>query len=326
MSEVRNRLRAGIFVALTLLLFLLMLFYFGLSQVFVRKTIVSSRFAESVQGLSVGSDVKYQGVKVGSVRKITILAKEKMIQVDMAIELDHFRGIGDLDDFAESENSFREFIEDDINHGLRCRLEFAGITGMKYVSFDYYVKPGLPVAIAPVEIRETGAIYIPSTTSPIKDIMVAMTRSLDRLSKVNFEGIFDEVEEVLKELNSTLSSPEIKRTMLNVAEISDHLESTANSLNRVFSEKRMDELVNKVDKNLDGVGNLVKQLSAISGEMKLPETSADIRNVAALASETRQELAATIIKLNDMLEAIRKMCEIISSNPGFLLGGEAQNK
>ena len=121
MSEVRNRLRAGIFVALTLLLFLLMLFYFGLSQVFVRKTIVSSRFAESVQGLSVGSDVKYQGVKVGSVRKITILAKEKMIQVDMAIELDHFRGIGDLDDFAESENSFREFIEDDITWRLQER-------------------------------------------------------------------------------------------------------------------------------------------------------------------------------------------------------------
>ena len=326
MNERKIRLRSGIFVALSLLLFILMLFYFGLSQVFVRKTIVSSRFAESVQGLSVGSDVKYQGVKVGSVRKITILAKEKMIQVDMVIELDHFRGIGDLDGFEESENSFRKFIEDDINHGMRCRLEFAGITGMKYVNFDYYVKPGLPVAIAPVEIRETGAIYIPSTTSPIKDIMVAMTRSLDRLSKVNFEGIFDEVEEVLKELNSTLSSPEIKRTMLNVAEISDHLESTANSLNRVFSEKRMDELVSKVDKNLDGVGNLVKQLSAISGEMKLPETSADIRNVAALVSETRQELAATIIKLNDMLEAIRKMCEIISSNPGFLLGGEAQNK
>ena len=326
MNEVKNRLRAGIFVALTLLLFLLMLFYFGLSQVFVRKTVVSSCFAESVQGLSVGSEVKYQGVKVGSVRKITILAQKKLIQVDMAIELDHFRGIGDLDGFEESEDSFRKFIEEDINHGLRCRLEFAGITGMKYVSFDYYVKPGLPVAVAPVEIRETGAIYIPSTTSPIKDIMVAMTRSLDRLSKVNFEGIFDEVEDVLKELNSTLSAPEIKSTMQNVAKISSHLETTVSSFNRVLDEKRMGEMVNKVDKNLDGVGNLVQQLSAISGEMKLPETSADIRNVAHLVVETRQELAATIIKLNDMLEAIRKMCEIISSNPGFLLGGEAQNK
>ena len=326
MNEVRNRLRAGIFVALTLLLFLLMLFYFGLSQIFVRKTVVSSCFAESVQGLSVGSEVKYQGVKVGSVRKITILAKEKLIQVDMAIELDHFRGIGDLDGFEESENSFRKFIEEDINHGLRCRLEFAGITGMKYVSFDYYVKPGLPVAVAPVTIRETGAIYIPSTTSPFKDIMVAMTRSLDRLSKVNFEGIFDEVEDVLKELNATLSAPEIKTTMQNVAKITDNLENTASSLNRVLSEKRMDEMVDKVNKNLDGVGELVQKLSTISGEMKLPETSADIRNVANIVVDTRQELAATIIRLNDMLEAIRKMCEIISSNPGFLLGGEAQNK
>ena len=81
MNERRNRLRAGIFVALTLLLFLLMLFYFGLSQVFVRKTEVSSCFSESVQGLSVGSEVKYQGVKVGSVRKITILASYSGIPI-----------------------------------------------------------------------------------------------------------------------------------------------------------------------------------------------------------------------------------------------------
>ena len=326
MNELKSRLRAGIFVALALLLFLLMLFYFGLSQVFVRKTLVSSCFAESVQGLSVGSDVKYQGVKVGSVRKITILAKEKLIQVDMAVELDHFHNIGDLDDLEESEASFRKFIDDDVQHGLRCRLEFAGITGMKYVSFDYYAKPESPVAVAPVEIRETGAIYIPSTSSPFKDIMVAMTRSLDRLSKVNFEGIFDEVEVVLKELNSTLSAPEIKVTMQNVEKISAHLESTSQSINRVLSEKRMDEVVSKVDKNLNDVGELVQKISRISSEMKLPETSAEFRDMANMVTETRQELSATVIKLNDMIEAIRKMCEIISSHPGFLIGNGVKSE
>lgn len=326
MNERKSRLRSGIFVALTLLLFLLMLFYFGLSQVFIRKTTVSSCFAESVQGLSVGSDVKYQGVKVGSVRKITILAKEKIIQVDMAVELKHFRGIGDLDDFEESENSFREFISNDVKHGLRCRLEFAGITGMKYVSLDYYAKADLPIPVAPVEIRETGAVYIPSMTSPIKDLMVAMTRSLDRLSKVNFEGIFDEVEEVLKELNSTLSAPEIKTTMQNVAKITTHLENTANSLNRVLSEKRMENMVDKVDKNLDGFGTLVQKFSTISSNMKLPETSAEIRNVANIIAETRQELAASMIKLNDMLDALRKLCDMISNTPGFLLGTENKSE
>ena len=322
MNERRNRLRAGIFVALTLLLFLLMLFYFGLSQVFVRKTEVSSCFSESVQGLSVGSEVKYQGVKVGSVRKITILAKDKQIKVDMAIELDHFQDIGDKGDLEESTQSFRDFIQNDIAHGLRCRLEFAGITGMKYVSFDYYAKSADKIPETPLVIRQSGAIFIPATTSPFKDLMVAMTRSLDRLSKVNFDGIFDEVEEVLKELNATLSAPEIKSTMFNVAKLTSNLERTTASLNRVLSEKRMGELVNKLDKNLDGVGGLVNQLSDISGKMKLPETTGELRNVANIIIETRQELTASMIKLNDMLDALRKLCDLISNTPGFLLGAE----
>lgn len=326
MNERRNRLRSGIFVALTLLLFILMLFYFGLSQVFVRKTLISSVFAESVQGLSIGSDVKYQGVKVGSVRKISIIANDKLIKVDMAIELDHFQGVGDVGDFETSEKNFREFISKDIEQGLRCRLEFAGITGMKYVSLDYYEKPGSEIAIAPMIVRQSGNQFIPSKSSPFKDLMVVMTRSLDRLSKVNFDGIFDEVEEVLKELNSTLSAPEIKETMHNVAKLTANLEKTTSTLNRVMSEKRMSEVVDKVDRNLEGVGSLVNQLSRTAGEMQLPETASEIRKVSAAVIDTRQELAVSISKLNDMLEAMRKLCELISSNPGFLLGNESRNE
>ena len=320
MNERRNRLRSGIFVALTLLLFILMLFYFGLSQLFVRKTTISSVFSESVQGLSVGSEVKYQGVKVGSVRKITIVAKEKLIKVDMAIELDHFNGIGDVGSKEECERSFREYINKDIEQGLRCRLEFAGITGMKYVSLDYYDKPGTPIAVAPVVIRETGNLYVPSRNSPFKDLMVAMTRSLDRLSKVNFDGIFDEVEDVLKELNKTLSAPEIKQTMLHVAKLTANLEKTTATLNKVMSEQRMSGVMDKVDRNLDDVGVLVNQLSKTAGAMQLPETAAEIRRVSAAVIDTRQELAVSISKLNDMLEALRKLCDLISNNPGFLLG------
>lgn len=326
MNERKSRLRSGIFVALSLLLFILMLFYFGLSQVFVRKTLISSVFAESVQGLSVGSEVKYQGVKVGSVRKITIVANDKLIKVDMAIELDHFQGVGDIGDFETSENNFREFIKKDIEQGLRCRLEFAGITGMKYVSLDYYEKPGSEIAAVPVVVRQSGNIFIPSKGSPFKDLMVAMTRSLDRLSKVNFDGIFDEVEEVLKELNSTLSAPEIKTTMLNVAKLTANLEKTTSTLNKVMSERRMSEIVDKVDRNLDGVSSLMNQLSKTAGEMQLPETSSEIRKVSAAVTDTRQELAVSISKLNDMLEAMRKLCDLISNNPGFLLGAESKNE
>ena len=95
MDESKNRRRGGIFVVLTLLLLLLMMFYFGLSELFVRRAKAVTCFSESIQGLSVGSEVKFRGVRVGEVTGISILSKEKLIKVDMAIEVEHFKGIDD---------------------------------------------------------------------------------------------------------------------------------------------------------------------------------------------------------------------------------------
>ena len=49
MNEHRSRLRAGIFAALTLLLLLVMMFYLGMSQIFIRKAGAVTCFSESVQ-------------------------------------------------------------------------------------------------------------------------------------------------------------------------------------------------------------------------------------------------------------------------------------
>ena len=322
MNEQKNRLRAGIFVALTLLLLLVMLFYFGMSQIFIRKVGIVTCFAESVQGLSNGSEVKYQGVKVGSVKSIRILPQAKLIKVNMDIELDKFEQGNSSLSSGEREQKFYEFLRREMAQGLRCRLEFVGITGMKYVSLDYYEQPGKALPETPVAIRKDGVIYLPAVSSSFKDIMVALTRALDRISNIKFEELSHQVEGVLKELNSTLSAPEIRNTLQNVKHLTDNLSRTTDALSKVLSEKRMDELVSNVSSSAAAVDVLVKQLTVISGQMKLPETFSGIREVAEAALNTRQELTATILKLNDALDALRRLCEQISNDPGFIFGGK----
>ncbi len=320
MNERRNRLRAGIFAALTLLLLLVMMFYFGMSQIFIHKVGAVTCFSESVQGLSNGSEVKYQGVKVGSVKSIRILPQEKLIKVNMDIELDKFEHGSNSESSAERERKFYDFLRREMAQGLRCRLEFVGITGMKYVSFDYYEKPENPLPVAPAVIRSDGIIYIPAVSSSFKDIMVAMTRALDKISRIKFEAIYDQVEDVLKELNSTLSAPEIRSTLQHVSTMTSNLARTTDALAKVLSEKRMDELVGNVNNSAAAVNVLVKQLTGISEKMKLPETASTIRDVSEAALNTRQELAATILKLNEALDALRRLCDLISNDPGFIFG------
>ena len=320
MNERRNRLRAGIFAALTLLLLLVMLFYFGMSQIFIRKVGVVTCFSESVQGLSNGSEVKYQGVKVGSVKNIRILPQDKLIKVNMEIELDKFENGSSSESTAERERKFYDFLRKEMSQGLRCRLEFVGITGMKYVSLDYYEKPESRLPVAPAAIRSDGYVYIPAVSSSFKDIMVAMTRALDRLSQVKFEALYSQVEEVLKELNSTLSAPDIRTTLKNVNSMTANLAKTTDALSRVLSEKRMDELVGNVNSSAAAIDVLVKQLTGISEKMQLPETASGIREVSEAALNTRQELSATILKLNETLDALRRLCDLVSNDPGFIFG------
>ena len=320
MNERRNRLRAGIFVGLTLLLLLVMMFYFGMSQVFIRKVGAVTCFAESVQGLSVGSEIKYQGVKVGSVKSIRILPQAKLIKVSMDIELDKFESGTSSESAQERELKFYGFLHREMEQGLRCRLEFVGITGMKYVSLDYYEKPGRALAEAPEAVRADGVIFIPAVSSSFKDIMVALTRALDRISQIKYEEVSRQVESVLKELNSTLSAPEIRTTLQHVNSMTSNLARTTDALSKVLSEKRMEELVANVNDSAAAVSVLVRQLTGIAEKMKLPETASNIRDVSEAALNTRQELAATILKLNEALDALRRLCDLVSNDPGFIFG------
>ena len=83
MSNSNQKLKTGVFIVSGVLLLLAMLFFLGLSDIFVDKVKLITCFQESVQGLSVGSPVKYRGVQVGSVSEISIMMQEKTVWVTM---------------------------------------------------------------------------------------------------------------------------------------------------------------------------------------------------------------------------------------------------
>ena len=76
----QQHLTTGIFVLSGIVLLLAMLFFLGLSDLFTHKVTMQTGFRESVQGLSRGSAVKYRGVQIGTVKDISILVKENIIQ------------------------------------------------------------------------------------------------------------------------------------------------------------------------------------------------------------------------------------------------------
>lgn len=99
---------------------------------------------------------------------------------------------------------------------MRCRLEYAGITGMRYIDFDYFATPGQTLPEPPTGMLEPGTLYIPAVPSPFRDILKAIGTSLDRISRIRFEEISDGLERSLSELSGLLGDPALKSTIVRI--------------------------------------------------------------------------------------------------------------
>ena len=70
MSAQANNFKLGLFVIGATVALVLLLLIVGSGRWFQSKTIIETYFNESVQGLDIGSKVKYRGVSVGEVTRI----------------------------------------------------------------------------------------------------------------------------------------------------------------------------------------------------------------------------------------------------------------
>ena len=137
MAGEQHYFRIGLFAIGALLALAAGLFYLGAADSFSEKIMFTTTFPESVQGLTKGSEVKYKGVPIGAVEKITILADQKLIRVDMSVDPKVFNGFGDVSSDEEKISELRKFFLKERDNGLSCYLELSGITGQRYIEMDY---------------------------------------------------------------------------------------------------------------------------------------------------------------------------------------------
>ena len=314
-----QKIKIGLFVIGGLALLIAILFFLGMTDIFTNKATVQTFFSESVQGLTVGSAVKYRGVPIGNVTKISIRVTDKLVQVDMAVELEHFVSGGEK---GQQHSDFRRFFQSELEQGMRCRLEYAGITGMRYIDFDYFATPGQTLPEPPAGMLEPGTLYIPAVPSPFRDILKAIGTSLDRISRIRFEEISDGLERSLSELSGLLGDPALKSTIVRINDAAENLELGSRTLSRVFSEERLNRLMTVLEEDLDNVNKLTGQLIRETRDAKLPESAAAFRDASNAISFSQDELANTLTKLNQTLDALTELADSLSADPSSIVSGK----
>ncbi len=215
MSQKANHFWIGLFVIVGTMILIAGLIYLGVGKVFKEVAHVETCFDQSIQGLDVGSPIKFRGFKVGEVTEILIAGDE----YPLAHSEENFhtyaqyliiRGELDAEYFvkrlagSESERHFGVLINE---AGMRVKLEPLGITGLSYLEVAFMGPAATPLLEIPWTPR---GIYVPSTSGTIQllsQILAKLSGALDRdvfpmLERLNAAS--EDLPDVSRELKTTL--------------------------------------------------------------------------------------------------------------------------
>ena len=192
MAERTRYFKVGLFVVSATIIAIIGIIVLGAGALFRKKVLVESYFTESVQGLEVGSPIKFRGVRIGEVEEIALAAKEyptdsKYVLVRARLYPVTFRLKKGIMAFSD--------LKKEVEKGLRVRLSFHGLTGSAFMETDYLEPADNPPLIVDWDPQY---LYIPSTQSTITRVGVAVDRIMRRLEKTN-------IEEITKNLSQSLA-------------------------------------------------------------------------------------------------------------------------
>ncbi|MCB1315836.1 MAG: MCE family protein, partial [Leptospiraceae bacterium] len=217
--------KLGLFVISAFILGVIALLVLGLGQIFQKNTYIETYLDESVQGLDIGSPVKYRGVKVGVVNEIDFVRNVYDLDPDseeffeygkyVYIRINLQRGFG-----SSSVTGNDAVLEQLIEDGLRVRLAAQGLTGQAYLEVDYLPpdrNPPLPITWEP------DVTYIPSAPSAISRLSSAVDNIVEKIDQTEVTQIARDLDRLLVLLADNVEAariPELTREMtLTLSEI-----------------------------------------------------------------------------------------------------------
>jgi phospholipid/cholesterol/gamma-HCH transport system substrate-binding protein len=253
----------------------------------------------SLSGLEEGADVKYRGVRIGKISRISYNPAD-LSRMKVEFRIRH--------DFPMKEDMYVE-------------TGFLGITGLRYAEVlggsndAALLKPGSELPSKPslmasitgkadviVEKIEILLNHINTFTDP--DSLASVKKILDNVASISSEA----------EMLVRLSRPDIlqvtesaRSTMEKVDLVASDVRGIAATINQSINPEQLTQLLATVDTT----ARTLKQLS---------------ENLDFTIRQTREDFTASMENLRETLENANELSKILAENPSLLLRGEAQKE
>jgi len=295
MESKTNYFKLGLFVFFIIIAIVATIIVIGVGAFQKKPFYVETYFANSVQGLNIGSDVLFLGVPIGKVDELSFVDdyyKTDKSYIYARISLDNEFVAKRSDGKKIPHEKVVENIQKKIADGLNFRLVSQGITGLVAVEASYAAKtnsiPNLAIDWKPENP------YIPSVPS----IMTQVTDSIETLVNtlkgntvknlgVNMLNMVSNVEHLI--------TYELTPAMQNIRDVSRESTSVISNINTI--------LVSEVQNNIDPILKNIKESTDAIPQL-ITDANTLIVNANGVVSKTDVLLISQFGTLNDIFKNI----------------------
>lgn len=334
MSTKANPTIIGTFTLIGLLLAAAAIVLLGAGKFFKKTHNVLLYFDKSAYGLQVGSDVRFGGVRIGSVRSISVVVdtdnNRKVIPVLVELAASELGQIGGVES-GGIDFSTHEGVNKAVRKGLRAGMKQQSIvTGQLYIEFD-------------INPETEGFVYQPKS-KPEYPVVPTIGTEMDELVSGIAEGLrkFNalDLDSVITELRTVLENADKQITALNMAEISDNLITITGDIRKITNDNKLPTAI----ANLNEALVQIKEVSAKANE-GIDPVIADLRKVIekaetslATLDETAREISSisnprgpVLLRMQNVLQeteraslALKELTNDLKRNPRSIIAGKAQ--
>ncbi len=333
MSRKASPTMIGAFVLAGVALLVIGVLIFGGRELFQDKQRFVTYFQGSVQGLRVGSNVLFRGVRVGYVTDIDVITDESMLnyQIPVTFEIlpDSVKVISGGQAFG-SLSTDNSRLNDMIRAGLRTRLDVESfVTGQLVVDMDMH-----PETKAVFRGTNTPYPEIPSIPSGIQQVMQRVEAFLSNVQqKVPLDRVVEDLLGAIQGLDALVNSPDLKASLAGInklvnaretQELPAALDGALTELQAATRDARA--LIGNVDRRLDPALEkavpLMEQLGATlqEGEAVLSLARGQLES----NPETAAQLADALRELERSARSIRVLVDSIEREPEALIRGKSK--
>ncbi len=323
MAAPTNHYKLGLFVILGMGLAIAAAVLLGVASSRKETVKYHSYFNESVQGLDLGSPVKFRGVTIGNVSAIEIAPDHRMVDVVSELDSADIKRMG-LTETGITKHGHDKFL---IPPDLRAQLGSQGITGVKFIAIDFFdVKsnppPELPFA-APKDH------YIPAAPSMMKNLEDTITKAMDRLPEM-----VDAVVMIMGRVDRMLAVLEKQDVAGKAASTLGHADDVMNTLQATLTRIDKNDLGGKAAGTLTDLNTAVNKMNAVLDRLdgdkgilaSVKSASDSFGEMGRNGRGTQRDLEATLRDVSEAAESIRTLAESLDRDPDMLLKGKTKVK